>query len=79
MWEVILNLAFFLSGIAVGKNSLLSRDNLSDLNDKLNQSEELKSSMHANWIMAEDKAETWKRRYDNLLFHVNTTSGGKNE
>ncbi len=28
---------------------------------------------------AENKAETWKRRYDNLLFHVNTTSGGKNE
>jgi len=69
MWDLLLNLASFIIGISVGTaraNSVPESSRLSNLQHLLNQSYEREQVIKDYWIEAEDKAETWKRRYDNL-------------
>ena len=70
MWDLVLNLASFIIGISVGTaraTRVPESNRLSNLQDQLNESYEREKLMKDYWIQAEDKAETWKRRYDNLL------------
>jgi hypothetical protein len=41
--------------------------------NKLNESQDAEHLFHAKWLDAENRAETWKRRYDNLLLHNQTS------
>ena len=70
MWDLILNLASFIIGISVGTaraTNVPESERLSNLQHLLNESYEREQLMRDHWLQAEDKAETWKRRYDNLL------------
>jgi len=67
MWDVLLNLGFFLVGMTIGKSSPESEKKLSDMYNKLNESQDSEQLLHSKWIDAELRAETWERRYKNLL------------
>jgi hypothetical protein len=70
MWDLILNLASFIIGMSVGNaraTNIPESNRLTNLQDLLNESYEREQLMKDQWLQAEDKAETWKRRYDNLL------------
>jgi len=69
MWDLILNLASFVIGISVGTaraTKVPESNRLSNLQHLLNESYEREQLMKDYWIQAEDRAETWKRRYENL-------------
>lgn len=70
MWDLLLNLASFIIGISVGTaraTNVPESNRLSSLQHLLNESYEREQLMKDQWREAEDRAETWKRRYDNLL------------
>jgi len=70
MWDLILNLASFMVGISVGTaraTNAPESDRLINLQNVLNEAYEREELMRDQLIQAENKAETWKRRYDNLL------------
>jgi len=67
MWDILLNLGFFLVGMTIGKSSPESENKLSDMYNKLNESQDSEQMLHSKWRDAELRAETWERRYNNLL------------
>lgn len=70
MWDLILNLASFIIGMSVATaraNNAPESDKLVNLQNQLNECYEREELMRDQLIQAENKAETWKRRYDNLL------------
>jgi hypothetical protein len=73
MWDVLWNLGFFLVGMTIGKSSPESEGKVSDLYNKLNESQDAEHLFHAKWVDAENRAESWKRRYDNLLLNTQTS------
>jgi hypothetical protein len=66
MWDVLWNLGFFLVGMTIGKSSPESEGKVSDLYNKLNESQDLEQMLDSKWRDAELRAETWERRYNNL-------------
>ena len=73
MWDVLWNLGFFLVGMTIGKSSPESDNKISDMYNKLNKSQDAEYLFHAKWVDAENRAESWKRRYDNLLLNTQTS------
>ncbi|MGV2433151.1 MAG UNVERIFIED_CONTAM: hypothetical protein LVQ98_07825 [Rickettsiaceae bacterium] len=76
MWDLLLNLASFMIGISVGTaraTKVPESTRLTNLQDQLNESFEREQLMRDQWLDAEDKAETWKRRYENLLPSTQTS------
>ena len=73
MWDILWNLGCFLVGMTVGKSSQEPNNKISEIYNKLNESQDAKHLFHAKWVDAENRAETWKRRYDNLLLHNQTS------
>jgi hypothetical protein len=67
MFDLLLNLFSFIIGMSVGKSSIKPREEIDILLQKLNQAEEESLLNQAKWLDAEQRAETWKRRYNNLL------------
>jgi len=70
MWELFWNIIIFFSGIAVGQiratnNNIVDRNN--HMQDLVDQAYEKCDLMKQQWLDAEEKAETWKRRYESLI------------
>jgi len=69
MWDLILNLASFIIGLSIGTaraKNVPESERLSNLQHLLNESYEREQLIKDQWLQAEDAAETWKRRYENL-------------
>ena len=47
MWDVLLNLGFFLAGMTIGKSSPESENKLSDMYNKLNESQDSEQLLHS--------------------------------
>ena len=45
--------------------------------EKLNESQDAEHLFHTKWLDAENRAESWKRRYDNLLLNTQTSKEHK--
>jgi hypothetical protein len=73
MWDMLLYLGYFLVGLTIGKRSPESEGKVSDLYSKLNESQDAEHLFHTKWLDAENRAESWKRRYDNLLLNTQTS------
>ena len=73
MFDLLLNLGSFIIGMGVGKSSIKPREELDMLLQKLNQLEEESLLNQAKWLDAEQRAETWSRRYKNLLSTTQTS------
>lgn len=70
MWELLLNLGSFLLGISIGKAKAVNVDIIkqTDYMQKLiDEAYESRDAMRYQLLDAEEKAETWERRYNNLL------------
>lgn len=70
MWELLLNLGSFLLGISIGKAKAVNVDIIkqTDYMQKLiDEAYEPRDVMRSQLLDAEEKAETWERRYNNLL------------
>ena len=70
MWELFWNIIIFFSGIAVGQiratnNNIVDRNN--HMQDLVDQAYEKCDLMKQQWLDAEEKSETWKRRYESLI------------
>lgn len=66
MWEMILLLAAFACGIGIGKARATNADitnRTSYMQDLIDEAYEKRDAMKRNWLDAEEKAETWQRRY----------------
>ena len=69
MWDLILNIASFAVGVSVGTaraTNVPESNRLTSMQDLLNESYEREQLIKDQWLQAEDAAETWKRRYENL-------------
>jgi hypothetical protein len=77
MWDMLLYLGYFLVGLTIGKRSPELEGKVSDLYSKLNESQDAEHLFHTKWLDAENRAESWKRRYDNLLLNTQTSKEHK--
>lgn len=70
MWDLFWNVLVFLSGIAIGRmqssHSGLS-NRIDHLDDLISQAYQKRDLMKREWLDAEERAETWKRRYESLV------------
>jgi 7,8-dihydro-6-hydroxymethylpterin-pyrophosphokinase len=73
MFDILLNLGSFIIGMGVGKSSIRPREEINMLIQKLNELEEESLLNQAKWLDAEQRAETWSRRYNNLLSTTQTS------
>ena len=70
MWELLLNLGSFLLGMSIGKAKAINVDivNQTEHMQKLiDEAYDSRDTMRALLLDAQEKAETWERRYNNLL------------
>ena len=67
MLDLLLNLFSFIIGFGVGKSSLENDNEISLVYHTLHESEEKQRLFEAKWLDAENRAETWERRYNNLI------------
>jgi len=70
MWELFWNLMIFFGGMTVGQIRATSTDivdRTSHMQDLIDQAYEKRDLMKQQWLDAEEKAETWKRRYESLI------------
>jgi hypothetical protein len=74
MLELLWSIGIFLVGMTAGRYSPVAENKFADLYQKLNESQDSEYLFHAKYIDAENRAETWKRRYENLL--TNTSGNG---
>lgn len=71
MFDILLNLGSFLVGMNVGSirsSNVTESERLISLQNSLNDSYENEQMFKNKWMEAEQKAESWERRYNNLLF-----------
>ena len=70
MWDLFWNILLLFSGIAIGRAQIVNSSSVSQINhmqDLINQAYEKRDYMKQMWIDAEEKAETWERRYMSLI------------
>ena len=70
MWDLFWNILIFISGIAVGRVQGINKDivaQTSHMQDLIDQAYEKRDHMKRMWLDAEEKAESWERRYYNLI------------
>jgi hypothetical protein len=66
MWDMLLLLAAFSGGIGIGKMRATNADitnRTSYMQDLIDEAYEKRDAMKKLWLDAEEKAETWQRRY----------------
>ena len=74
MWDLFWNILIFMSGIAVGRAQGVNKDIVSQtayMQDLIDQAYEKRDHMKRMWLDAEEKAESWERRYYNLIEDIN--------
>jgi len=70
MWDLFWNILIFMSGIAIGRAQGINKDivaQTSYMQDLIDQAYEKRDHMKTMWLDAEEKAESWERRYYNLI------------
>lgn len=70
MWELLWQLAIFFLGMNIGKVRASNTDitnRTSYMQDLLNRAYEERDEYRSIALSAENSAETWKRRYHNLI------------
>ena len=70
MWDLFWNILIFISGITVGRVQGINKDivaQTSHMQDLIDQAYEKRDHMKRMWLDAEEKAESWERRYYNLI------------
>jgi hypothetical protein len=79
MWELIINLAFFVCGLGFGKARATNADitnRTSYLQDLIDEAYEKRDAMKKQWLDAEEQTETWKRRYWALIEELENEEDG---
>ena len=69
MWDLIWQLAVFFLGMSIGKARATNTDITNQtayMQDLIDEAYQKRDVMKDSWLQAEDKAETWERRYWNL-------------
>lgn len=70
MFDILLNLGSFLLGMSLGKAQSTNQDITKQteyMQDLIDQAYAKRDLMKTKWLEAEEKAESWERRYFNLL------------
>lgn len=70
MLEALMLFAAFCGGIGFGKAQAVNKDITKQteyMQDLINQAYEKRDAMKKKWLDAEDKAESWERRYWALI------------
>lgn len=70
MWDLFWNILILISGIAIGRAQIVNSSNVSQIDhmqDLIDQAYEKRDHMKKMWLDAEEKAESWERRYSNLI------------
>ena len=71
MFDLLLNLGSFMLGMSIGKAHVVENNNkYNPFIDDLYEKERL---YEAKWLDAEQRAESWERRYKNLLSNTQST------
>ncbi|MEY4331591.1 MAG: hypothetical protein RLZZ196_329 [Bacteroidota bacterium] len=79
MWGILWDLIILFSGIAVGRAQATNSDITSKTNymqNLINEAYEKHDFMKSQWLDAEEKAETWKRRYESLVEDLEENKNG---
>ena len=66
MWELFWNLMIFFGGMTIGQIRSTNSDitnRTSYMQDLIDEAYEKRDAMKKLWLDAEEKAETWQRRY----------------
>lgn len=66
MWDLFWNIIVFMSGIAVGRVQGINKDIVSQtsyMQDLIDQAYEKRDTVKQMWLDAEERAESWERRY----------------
>ena len=77
-WDLIFTALIFFAGIGLGRlqsNNEISTNNISYMQDLLDQSYEKQNHIKKMWLDAEEQSETWKRRYEVLASEKETSDG----
>lgn len=70
MWEILWQVAIFFLGMAIGKARAINEDitkQTSHMQDLIDEAYAKRDVMKSLWLDAEEKAETWERRYMALV------------
>lgn len=70
MLELLLNFGSFMLGMAIGKAKAVNVDIIKQtehMQNLIDEAYEKRDAMKHAWLDAEEKAETWQRRYWNLI------------
>ena len=70
MWDLLLNLGSFIIGMSIGKAKAVNIDIINQteyMQNLIDESYESRDAMKYLLMEAQEKAETWERRYNNLL------------
>ena len=73
MWDILLVLTAYFIGMTFGKSTVIPKDEIDLIHLSLNQAQEGSRLYEAKWLDAEQRAETWERRYNNLLSTTQTS------
>jgi vacuolar-type H+-ATPase subunit B/Vma2 len=68
-WDLLFTSLIFVSGIEIGKLRFVNEDitkQTEHMQDLIDQAYKKRDHMKKMWIDAEEKAESWERRYLNL-------------
>lgn len=79
MWEFFWNLMIFLGGLTVGQlraTNVDITDRTSYMQDLIDEAYEKRDAMKKHWLDAEEKAETWQRRYWALVEELEKEEDG---
>ena len=72
MWDILLVFTAYFIGMTFGKSSVRPKDEIDLMHLSLTEAQEDSRLSEAKWLDAEQRAETWERRYDNLLSTTQT-------
>lgn len=73
MLDLLWQLAIFFLGISIGKTRATNMDitnQTSYMQDLIDQAYEERDAVRRMWIEAEERAESWERRFNNLMEDV---------
>lgn len=70
---LLLGISAFISGMGYGRSQITQEDitgNLARMQDEIDNAYQKVDYVKQLWLDAEQKAETWERRYSNLLKQI---------
>ena len=73
MWDILLVFTAYFIGMTFGKSTVQPKDEIDLMHLSLTQAQEDSRLYEAKWLDAEQRAETWERRYNNLLSTTQTS------